>query len=59
MADLSAFSNASFDSVKWIDSIIKERPEDEQFDSFITALAMKLHVVTQDYTDQLEAGLNI
>ena len=54
--DFSAFSNPSFDSVKWIDSMIAERPEDEQLDSFITSLTMKLHVVSQEYTDQLEIG---
>lgn len=54
--DFSAFSNPSFDSVKWIDSMIAERPEEEQLDAFITSLTMKLHVVSQDYTDQLESG---
>lgn len=56
MADLSAFSNVSFESVKWVDSMLAERPEDESLDSYITALAMKLHLVSQDYTDQLEGG---
>lgn len=54
--DFSAFSNPTFDSVKWIDDMIADRPEDEQLDSFITSLTMKLHVVSQDYTDHLEAG---
>ena len=54
--DFSAFSNPTFDSVKWIDSMIAERPEEEQLDTYITSLTMKLHVVSQEYTDQLETG---
>jgi hypothetical protein len=56
MADLSAFSNVTFDTVKWIDDMIAEKPEEESLDSFIATLAMKLHVVSQEYTDQLEGG---
>lgn len=56
MADLSAFSNPSFNEVNWIDLVIHEKPDDEQLDSYITSLAMKLHVLSQDYSDQLEEG---
>jgi hypothetical protein len=56
--DFSAFSHTSFDPVKWIDGMIAERPEEErqELDAFITSLTMKLHVVAQEYTDQLETG---
>jgi hypothetical protein len=59
MADLSVFSNQSFDPVKWIDTIIADKGEEESLDACIAALAMKLHVVSQDYTDQLEGGKEI
>ena len=57
MADLTAFSNSSFDPVTWIDSAIQDRPEEESLDGYIASLAMKLHVISQDYTDQLEGGM--
>ena len=56
MADLSAFASTSFDPVQWIDALVKEKPEDEQLDTYITTLQMKLHVLAQDYSDQIENG---
>ena len=61
--DFSAFSHPSFDPVEWIDGMIAQQQQEEEenndqqlLDTYITSLTMKLHVVTQDYTDQLEAG---
>lgn len=59
MADLSAFSNISFNCVKWIDNMISDKSNEESIDSFIASLTMKLHIVSQEYTDQLEGGKNI
>ena len=57
MADLSAFASASFDPVHWIDALTKDKPDDEPLDTYITTMQMKLHVVAQDYSDQLENGI--
>lgn len=57
MADISAFSNASFDACAWVNSVLKNKPEEESLESYLASLAMKVHVVAQDYTDQLENGL--
>lgn len=56
MTDLSAFSSVSFEPVRWIDTMLSEKPDEESMDSYITALTMKLHIVSQEYTDQLEGG---
>jgi hypothetical protein len=57
MADLSAYSNASFNSQEWINNVLNDRPEEEALESFLASLAMKLHILSQDYTDQLETGM--
>lgn len=56
MADISAFSNTSFDPSAWINSVLKNKPEEESLESYLAGLAMKVHVVSQEYTDQLENG---
>ena len=56
-ADFSAFSNQTFDPAAWINTTISERPDDEPLESYLASLAMKLHIISQDYTDQLETGM--
>ena len=56
MADLSAFSNSNFVSTDWINAALKERPDGETLESQLAQLSMKLHVIAQDYSDQLETG---
>lgn len=56
MADISAFSNATFNPSAWINSVLKNKPDEESLESYLASLAMKIHVVSQDYTDQLENG---
>ena len=58
MADLSAFSNSNFVSTDWINAALKERSEGETLESQLAQLSMKLHVIAQDYSDQLETGNN-
>ena len=58
MADISAFSNTSFDASGWVNSVLKNKPEGESLESYLASLAMKIHVVSQEYTDQLENGLD-
>lgn len=57
MADLSAFSNAQFDTTLWINNSFRDRPDEEAVESYLASLAMKLHIISQDYTDQLETGM--
>ena len=56
MADLTAFSCGNFDTATWINDSFRERPEEEALESYLASLAMKLHIISQDYTDQLETG---
>lgn len=57
MADLSLFSKSSFNSTAWINSALKEVPEDETLESYVSSLVTKLHIMAQDYTDQLETAM--
>jgi hypothetical protein len=56
MADLSAFSSHSFNTAKWINSSLRDRADEDALESYLASLAMKLHIISQDYTDQLETG---
>ena len=56
MADLTAFSCTKFDTTFWINESFREKPEEEALESYLASLAMKLHIISQDYTDQLETG---
>ena len=59
MADFSSFSSSSFTTSDWINNAVKEKNEEESLESYLAQLAMKLHIISQDYTDQLETGLFI
>ena len=50
------FSDPNFDVVKWINSSL-ESHSDEPIEPFLASLSMRLHLVAQDYTDQLESGM--
>eukprot|EP01038_Epipyxis_sp_PR26KG_P010065 gene10065-13525_t len=62
MADLTAFSSTNFSTIHWINSAIKENSMNsntsvdynESLESFTSSLLMKLRIMSQDYTDQLE-----
>lgn len=57
MADFSAFSSSSFQTSTWINAALKDRNEEEPLDTYLAQLAIKLHIISQDYTDQLENGI--
>ena len=57
MADLSLFSKKSFHSAQWINAAVKEIPEEESLESYVSSLVTKLHIMSQDYTDQLETAM--
>lgn len=56
MADFTAFSSDKFQTCAWINAALREKPEEDLLDSYLAQLAMKLHIISQDYTDQLETG---
>lgn len=56
MADLTAFSSTTFNTSRWVNNSLRDRPEEEALESYLASLAMKLHIISQDYTDQLETG---
>ena len=56
MADLTAFSGRTFETTQWINNTLRDRPEEEHLESYLASIAMKLHIISQDYTDQLETG---
>ncbi len=55
--DDSSFSRDDFDASGWINKALEERPVEESFEGYMSALAMRLHLLSGDYTDQLEAGM--
>lgn len=57
VADLSTFSSNSYTTSKWINDSLKDKSEDEPIEAYLASLAMKLHILSQDYTDQLETGM--
>ena len=57
MADLSAFNNENFGTIAWINSALRDKAEEESLESYLASLAMRLHILSQEYTDQLETGM--
>jgi hypothetical protein len=56
-ADLSVFSASEFNSADWINKIISDLPENENIETFISSVNMKLHMTGQDYSEQLETAM--
>jgi hypothetical protein len=59
MADLSSFSALHFLPDQWINAAVREKGEEDALEAYLTQLAMKLHMLSQDYTDQLETGRHV
>jgi len=57
MDDLAAFSDPSFTTSSWVNDALSRMPEGEPLEAYLASLAMKLHIIYQDYTDQLESGM--
>jgi hypothetical protein len=57
MADLTAFSNKSFNASAWLNASLKDIPDDVSLETYISSLSTKLHIMSQDYTDQLETAM--
>ena len=52
------FSEDSFDVANWVNSALSLKPGSDDLEAFLASLAMKVHVLAQDYTDQLETGMS-
>jgi hypothetical protein len=59
MADFSAFSHHNYQTNVWINAALKEKNDEESLEVYLAQLAMKLHIISQDYTDQLETGIKV
>ena len=57
MADLTSFSNNNFNETDWINKSLEDIPNNETIDSYLSLLIMKLHIMAQDYTEQLETTM--
>ena len=57
MSTVSDFSSDSFDVGQWINAALDERSAEDGLESYLASLAMKLHVVSQEYNDQLESSM--
>ena len=55
--DITSFSNDSFSATSWLNQAIKEKQEEESLETFLASMAMRLHLLSQDYSDQLETGM--
>ena len=51
-----AFSHANFDSTEWINLALQER-EEENLEAFLASLNLKIHVASQEKSDQLEYSM--
>ena len=54
---LSAFADAKFDKIAWINEIIAQKPDGEGLEAYLASLSMRLHLASEDYTDQLETSM--
>lgn len=55
--DLSSFSNSDFDACAWINSQLEEVPHGETTETHLSSLAMKLHLASSEYAEQLETAM--
>jgi hypothetical protein len=57
MADFSSFNANYFKTSEWVNQALKNRNEEESLEAYLAQLAMKLHIISQDFTDELESGI--
>ena len=55
--DITSFSNDTFSATSWLNNAIKEKHDDESLETYLASMAMRLHLLSQDYSDQLETGM--
>ena len=51
------FGRENYDATAWVNDALAARPEDEAFEGYLAGLTMRLHMTSQDYTDQLETAM--
>lgn len=58
MADLSAFSDSSFGVSQWLNAVLAGKPDDpNQLENYLAVTGMKLHTLSQEYSDKIEATM--
>jgi hypothetical protein len=55
--DLTVFTETTFVPAQWINGVISNASPEESLESLLSTLSMKLHIMSQDYTDQLETAM--
>ena len=54
---MNAFKDDHFDACDWINDLISDMEDDEKIDSYLSTTSMKLHMASQEYSDQLENSM--
>ena len=57
MADLASLKCDTFDCSVWLNESLANITDDKLIDSFLASTAMKLHIMSQECTDQLESSI--
>lgn len=58
MTDFTVFADSSFNSIQWINALVEESSDgSESLEQRLGGVQMKLHIMAQDYTDQLETAM--
>jgi hypothetical protein len=52
-----SFSRDDFNTVSWVNESVDALPTDEELESYLASLELKLHMLAQEYTDQLENAM--
>lgn len=59
MSDFSAFNLENFDLYKWINETIETKRPNEDFDTFLSSVSMKLQLLSQDCSDHNEEQMKL
>ena len=54
---ISLIAADNFDVINWVNDVLKEKADDESTETFLASLSMRLHLMSQDYTDKLETNM--
>jgi len=56
-ADVSAFGRDDYDAVAWVNKVLEGKPGDAAMDAHISAVSMKLQILSADLNDDLERAM--
>ena len=57
MDDIEVFSSDDFDVSCFVNDALENKPDGEAIEGYLASMAMKLHIISKEYTDQLETGM--